>query len=648
MATQSGEFLRDEVLADIFEATVTTRGPHVAIMCGNRRWSYAQVSAEADAIARGLIRKGIRPGDFVGLWLERGPELLISQLGITKAGAAWVPFDSATPIQRVAACMADCSARGLLTSDSLQSKAVKVGLVAWTPSDLTLAVADNNLTAVRAASLSNDHAAYLIYTSGSTGTPKAIVVTHRNVCHFLRAANSIYKIGPNDVMLQAASIAFDLSVEEIWIPYLVGAKLSIATADILADTERLPSVLVEHGITVLDTVPTLASMLQKDVPTVRLIIFGGEVLPVSLLQRWTRQGRQIFNTYGPTETTIVATVAEQCPEQPITIGRPLPNYTCYLVDQDLKQVPPGEQGELLIGGPGVTAGYLNHDALTAEKFIRNPFQLKADGAGGDPVLFRSGDLVTLDEFGNLIFLSRIDHQVKIRGFRVEPAEVELKLNEISGVCHAAVIVRQDHGDNELVAFLTVEAGLTAAKIRSDLSAILPSYLVPARFEFLPELPLLASGKVDRTALRIRALPSEAEPDGQEFPQSVTEATLLAAARKIFDGRALSVNADFFTELGGHSLLAARFISAVRKDSHLKGLNLADIYEARTIRAMAERIDSRASQNSTSEDTYLPPRRLRRLICGFTQLLALPFILFMVTGPWQEMRARLNRETVPSD
>jgi non-ribosomal peptide synthetase-like protein len=631
MASQGAEFLRDEVLADIFDATVTTRGPQAAIMCGNRTWSYAQVSAEADVIARGLIREGIGPGDFVGLWFERGPELLISQLAITKAGAAWVPFDSNTPIERVATCMTDCSGKGLLTSGSLQNKAARAGLVAWTPSDLT-AVDNNNLTPARAASLTNDHAAYLIYTSGSTGIPKGTIVTHRNVCHFLRAANSIYKIGPNDVMLQAASVGFDLSVEEIWIPYLVGAKLCIATADILADTENLPGFIADHGITVLDTVPTLASMIPKDVPTVRLIIFGGEVLPDSLLQRWSRRDRQIFNTYGPTETTIVATVAEQSVEQPITIGRPLPNYTCYVVDQDLKQVRPGELGELLIGGPGVAAGYLNRDVLTAEKFIRNPFRPNAEGPGVDPVLFRSGDLVTLDAFGNLIFLSRIDDQVKIRGFRVEPAEVEAQLQEISGVCHAAVIVRQDHG-NQLVAFLTAEPGATVAKIRSDLSAILPSYMVPTRFEFLPELPLLASGKVDRPALRIRPFPSEAEPDWQEFPQSVTEATLLAAARKIFDGRPLSVNADFFTELGGHSLLAARFLSAVRKDSHLKGLNLADIYEARTIRSMAERIDSKASQNNTSEGTYLPPPRSRRFICGLAQLLALPLILSMVTAPW---------------
>jgi non-ribosomal peptide synthetase-like protein len=631
-ALEDYEFLRDEVLADIFDATVTTRGPQAAITCGNRTWSYAQVAAEAGTIARGLIRRGIGPGDFVGLWFERGPELLISQLAITNAGAAWVPFDSTTPIERVATCMADCFGKGLLASESLQNKAARAGLVAWTPSDLK-AVADNNPTCARTAFLTNDHAAYLIYTSGSTGIPKGIVVTHRNVCHFLRAANSIYKIGPNDVMLQAASVAFDLSVEEIWIPYLVGAKLCIATADILADTENLPGFLADHGITVLDIVPTLAAMLQKDVPSVRLIIFGGEVLPDSLLQRWTRQGRQIFNTYGPTETTIVATVAQQSVEQPITIGRPLPNYSCYVVDQDLKRVPPGERGELLIGGPGVTAGYLHRDALTAEKFIRNPFPSKADGPGIDPVLFRSGDLVTLDACGNLIFLSRIDDQVKIRGFRIEAAEVEIKLNEISGVCHGAVIVRQDHGDNQLVAFIRAEPGVTAAKIRCDLSTVLPSYMVPARFEFLPELPLLASGKVDRQALRSRPLLSEAERDWQEFPQSVTEATLVAAAAQVFDGRALSLNADFFTELGGHSLLAARFLSAVRRDSHLKGLNLADIYEARTIRSMAKRIDSRVAEDNTSEDAYLPPPRLHRLICGFAQLLVLPFILSMVTAPW---------------
>lgn len=224
----------------------------------------------------------------------------------------------------------------------------------------------------RARGLTPDHPAYLIYTSGSTGTPKGIVVSHRNICHFLRAGNEIYGLTGEDVVFQGASVAFDLSMEEIWIPYLVGATLIVASPEMMGDAEKLPDLLTQAGVTVLDTVPTLLALLPRDVPGVRVILLGGEALPAPLIARWARPDRRIFNTYGPTEATVVATVAEVQPGETVTIGRPIPNYTAYICDEALRIVAPGEQGELVIGGPGVAQGYLRRPELTAEKFVANP------------------------------------------------------------------------------------------------------------------------------------------------------------------------------------------------------------------------------------------------------------------------------------
>ncbi len=232
----------------------------------------------------------------------------------------------------------------------------------------------------------------MIYTSGSTGVPKGIVITGRNICHYLRSANALYAIGPADIVFQGASVAFDLSMEEIWIPYLVGASLFVATREMLGEADALPDVLNAAAVTVLDTVPTLLALLSRDVASLRLIILGGEACPPTLGARWCRPGRTIYNSYGPTETTVVATAALVEPGEPVTIGGPIPNYTCYVVDDALNLLDRGQEGELLIGGPGVAAGYLNRDALTREKFIANPFRT----GGIDPVLYRSGDAVALD------------------------------------------------------------------------------------------------------------------------------------------------------------------------------------------------------------------------------------------------------------
>ena len=626
------DLLRDEVLAEIFASTVRERPNHPALKDSHRTLTYAQVWLQATAIARGLSRSGVAPGDMVGLWMPRGIDLLVTQIAITLAGAAWLPFDAEAPVERIGTCLADAQAKGLVTAPALSEKATAAGVSIWTP-ELLSALDDGVAMEPRPAGMDADKPAYLIYTSGSTGTPKGIVISQRNICHFLRSANALYGISADDVVFQGASVAFDLSMEEIWVPYLAGATLWVATPETMGDAEKLPDILESAGITVLDTVPTLLGILPRDIPTVRLILLGGEALPPSIVQKWSRADRRIFNTYGPTEATVVATAAEVVPGGTLTIGKPIANYTSYIVDEDLNLLPHGIQGELLIGGPGVADGYLGRPELTAEKFITNPFGAYTD-ISADPRLYRSGDAVSLDTDGNIAFHGRIDDQIKIRGFRVELGEIEAVLCEQAGVNQAAVVLRTDDGMDRLVAFIVGEPGVVTegAVLRAGLRDQLPPYMIPAHYESVGALPRLVSGKVDKKTLKAAPLSAPPATGDQEPPRNETEAVLLEAAKRVLGSQALPFDADFFMDLGGHSLLAARFISAVREIPAYAGITLQDVYGARTLRGMAKLLDARGI-GKVEDLSFAPPPLARRFFCGLAQALGLVVILTLTTAQW---------------
>ncbi|MEI8144349.1 MAG: Pls/PosA family non-ribosomal peptide synthetase [Alphaproteobacteria bacterium] len=623
------DFLRDEVLADLLLATVAAHPDRIAMIEGERSFTFSEVEARSRRIAQGLIARGIGPGDVVGLWMPRGTALLIAQIGITRTGAAWLPFDAEAPVERIAECLVDAEAKGLVTNDPGKARAEALGLTAFTSADLALR--DDTLPVpARPVGLTSDHPAYLIYTSGSTGVPKGIVITHANICHFLRSANAIYGINADDVVFQGASVAFDLSMEEIWIPYMVGATLIVASPEVMGDTDRLVDMLDAHRVTVLDTVPTLLAMLPRDVPSLRVIILGGEACPPAIVNKWAGPSRHLFNSYGPTEATVVATIAEVAIGEPVTIGTPIPNYTCYVVDPEtLGLLPAGVEGELLIGGPGVARGYLKRDDLTAAKFIANPFVSNE----GDTTLYRSGDAVKIDDLGRIQFLGRIDDQVKIRGFRVELGEIEARLQSLDGITHAAVVLRRDDGLDRLVAFVVVTPGTEpdSRAIRRTLSDSLPSYMIPSRFETVVSLPKLTSGKIDRKALKVAPL-ALIEATAEEEPASEAEAVLVAAAKKVFPGQPIGLEADFFTEMGGHSLIAARFIGHVREDARFAGLTLQDVYGSRTIRAMASAVESRGVA-ALRDLSFEAPPLMRRILCGIAQAVTLPLILFFTAAQW---------------
>lgn len=630
---QHPELIRAEILADIFESTAQRIPEKTALSCGNHRLSYGELNQLADRVAGHLILAGVKPGQIVGLWLPRGIDLLVMQLGIAKTGAAWLPFDSETPPDRIKVCLDDANAAGLLCCAAKADALADLDCPVWTAEALKHPL---DTPAPQRSGAQPGDPAYIIYTSGSTGKPKGILINQGAICHFLRSENAILGIREDDRVYQGFSVAFDMSFEEIWISYLVGATLWIAPREVSADPEALPLALIEQQISVLHAVPTLLALFACDIPNLRLINLGGEACPESLVSRWARPGRQVFNTYGPTEATVSASLAELHAGQPVTIGKPLPNYNLLIIDpaveNGLRLLARGETGELCISGPGVAAGYLGRPDLTLEKFIANPWAENPQ----DDRIYRTGDLARIDPDGRIQCQGRTDDQVKIRGFRVELGEIETALTRQGGVGTAAVLLRQDDGIERLVAYLVPDSDFVpvAATLRSALAESLPPYMVPVHIEMLSEMPRLTSGKIDRKALRARPLVIPAGHIGDsDEAETPAEVILFAELNKLFPGQAIRRAADFFNDFGGHSLFAARLASALRRNPKFSGFTVRDIYQQRSIGRIADVLAESGETPATTETEWTPPSSLKRWLCGAAQGIIIPGLIVLRMAQW---------------
>jgi non-ribosomal peptide synthetase-like protein len=633
------DLLRNETLPDLLEATVARVPEKVALIFGERTLSYGELNDAADRVASCLLTQGARHGQMIGLWLPRGLDLLIAQAGVAKAGTAWLPFDVETPVARIEVCLDDAQSPGLLTCRSQLPLLAGFARTVWVLEDLLETLAADAPLARRGADFTPDSPAYVIYTSGSTGKPKGICIGQRSICHFLRSENEVLGVCEDDRVYQGFSVAFDMSFEEIWISYLVGATLWLAPREIVGDPDVLTQVLEDNRITVLHAVPTLLALFPRDIVGLRLINLGGEMCPQSLAERWAESvhtpERQLFNTYGPTEATVSASLAELRRGEPVTIGKPLPNYGLLVVDADMQLLPPGETGELCIIGPGVAEGYLGRPDLTAEKFVVNPYAAGEHEAR----LYHTGDLARIDAAGNIQCLGRVDDQVKIRGFRVELGEIETILAKEPGVGTTAVVVKGVGGVEQLVAYYVADAKTSpqAAGLRKNLAAQLPPYMVPLHFEVVRTLPRLTSGKIDRKALR--ALPlaqSDVASDSEsDVPEGAAEEALFAGLRRLFPGQPLHRNADFFTDLGGHSLLAARLVSLLRADSCFAGVTVHDVYRERRLGAIAAAVAAKevAAGGDIRAPVIVETPLLRRVLCGLAQAVILPPMVCLRMAQW---------------
>ncbi|MBX7222506.1 MAG: amino acid adenylation domain-containing protein [Blastocatellia bacterium] len=621
------DFLLNECLPDIFFHTAQRCPQHPALVWGEQVVTYGQLEQAGNLVATALCHQGAQPGKVIGLFLPRGANLLIGQIGISFSGAAWLPFDAETPLDRVQTCLTASQSIGLVTCRVWVERLRTVNVPVWAIEDL-LATGDASPLPRRAQPTDP---AYVIYTSGSTGLPKGIVISHASICHFLRSENEVLGVNENDRVYQGFSLAFDMSFEEIWISYLVGATLWIAPPQLVTDPDGLAQAITTNNLTVLHAVPTLMGLISAPLPTLRVLNLGGEACPDALVEQVVRPGRKVFNTYGPTEATVSATVERLVAGRQVTIGMPLPNYELMVVDEQLRPLPAGAVGEICIAGPGLALGYLGRADLTAEKFVEQ--QLCPESS--HTRWYRTGDLGRMEPGGPLHCLGRVDSQVKIRGFRVELGEIEALLAAAPGIKAAAAVVRPVAEVEQLVAFVVADGNASEPEhLRRELMLRVPPYMVPARIEALDQLPRLTSGKVDRKALVSLPLHSNgtAAATSSALPRNEEERTLYSILEKLFPGCSLHPEADFFNDLGGHSLLAAKLVSLLRKDVRYTDLSVREIYSGSRLEEIAAAMH-RSQHRETATRTFIAIPSWKRRLCGLAQALIVPILVFLRVAEW---------------
>ncbi|MGH9591973.1 MAG: non-ribosomal peptide synthetase, partial [Bryobacteraceae bacterium] len=551
----------------------------VAVESGNVQLTYGELSARSNRLARKLQKLGVGPERLVGLCVERSPEMVVALLGILKAGGAYVPLDPQFPKERLAYMLEDSEARVLITQTHLRDtvpsqKATVVCLDDTEWEQESSAAVDSGAGA--------ENLAYVIYTSGSTGKPKGVQITHRSVVNLLASMQREPGMGPEDRLLAVTTLSFDIAGLEMYLPLVSGARVVIAPRSAVADGEALTELLAQCGATVMQATPVTWRLLLEAGwrnGAGKKVLCGGEALPLELAQRLVQTGAEVWNVYGPTETTIWSALQRIEPGAgTVAIGRPIANTRIYLLDENRQLVPAGVVGEIHIAGDGVARGYWQRPELTAERFVEDPFR------AGER-MYRTGDVGRWRSDGTLECLGRVDHQVKIRGYRIELGEIESVLEQIPGIRQAVTIVREDvAGDPRLTAYL-VTRNKTAADpqaVRQALQAHLPDYMVPVAYVTLDAFPLTPNKKVDR-----KALPAPATvPIERVAPRGALETQLASTWKYVLGVERISIYDNFF-DLGGHSLLAIALFS--RLEPVFGKLPVSLLFEAPTVAQMATRL-----------------------------------------------------------
>ena len=578
----------DQRVHDLFEAQVAKAPEAVAVEYEAQRLTYRELNQHANRLAHHLRSLGVGPEVRVAIAVERSMTMVVGILAILKAGGAYVPLDPAYPMSRLSFMMKDARAAVLLTQSRLVDKLPAHGArIVRLDGDAASWAELPGTTPVSGAS--PDNAMYVTYTSGSTGQPKGVVVQGRGVVSLLSLPHMETRYRAPSKVLQRASMSFDTLVVELIGPLLAGACVVLLEAGAEADTHALARAIRDRGVTYVDLAPTLLRYLLEEpefcqAASLRLVNTGGEPLSAALIEAFeARCTAELWNAYGPTEATVEATVwpvERRRSSTSVRIGRPLPNYRAYVLDRAGNLVPKGIRGELFLAGVGLARGYLDRPALTAERFVPDPFS-REPGAR----MYRTGDLVRWDEDGQLEFLGRADDQVKIRGFRVELGEIEAALAAHVAVTSCAVIAREDTpGDKRLVAYVVARpAEGTASALREHLRSRLPEHMIPASFVFLEALPLAPTGKIDRQALPAPGASSDRASAAHTAPRNDKELGLSAIWAEVLRVEPIGVHDDFFA-LGGNSILTLRVVNLARR----LGLTLTarDIFTHPTIAALA--------------------------------------------------------------
>jgi amino acid adenylation domain-containing protein len=592
---------RGGCLHDLVVAQAERSPDAIAVTEPGNELTYRQLVQRANGVAQQLNELGVRPESRVAVLADRSVESIVGMLGILAAGAAYVPLDPLSPAGRLAYVLQDASVLALLTPIALCEQARRIAAQTPTLDGPVLVIAEAPASDVPPIStVGEQNAAYVIYTSGTTGNPKGVVIEHRSAMNLVKAFVARHNFA-NQRLLMIPPLVFDASVGDVFPILAVGATLVLHPAPAELDCLELQQFCAKCSITAIDTSTALwrrwaqgfASSQWRDpiLPSVGLMMFGGESLPLDQIRSFTRltEGRiTLCNHYGPTEGTVCATVlmtrdGSELSGTDLPLGRPLPGVQLYVLDQDLELLPRGVEGELYIGGVGVARGYLGESEQTAERFLRDPFSESKNAR-----IYGTRDVVRWNADDTLQFLGRRDNQVKIRGFRIELGEIEARLNEHPSVGDAVLLAREDQpGDKRLVAYLRTQADvrIDVEALRTHLGALLPEYMVPAAYVQLPVFPLTTNGKLDRKALPAPAADAYfARP--YEAPLGEPEHLLARIWADVLKLELVGRHDNFF-ELGGHSLLAITTIERAKRAG--LQIDMQMLFAAPTLKALASMV-----------------------------------------------------------
>ncbi|MFP3114379.1 amino acid adenylation domain-containing protein [Streptomyces sp. Iso 434] len=581
----------------LFARQAALRPDAVAVATAERQLTYGELDRRANRLAHHLRALGVGPDVPVALFLERDLELLVGMVAVVKAGGAYVPLAPGLPAERLGFIVEDTAAPVVITTGELVD-----GLPRGTACRAVLLDRDARRIAARPATeppaeAGPDHLAYLVYTSGSTGTPKGVMVPHRALADLCAWHVDVYDVGPEDRTAQTAGLGFDAAVWEIWPALTAGARIDLPSDAVLGNPAALVEWLTDRRTTVCFLATPLAEVVLEQ-PAVagthlRTLLTGGDTL-----HRSPAAGLpfRLVNNYGPTESAVVATAGEAHPAEDggaPAIGRPVDNSSAYVLDRYGRPVPTGVAGELHLAGEGLARGYAQRPALTAERFVADPF-----GPPGSR-MYRTGDLVRYRPDGSLDYLGRIDSQVKLRGFRIELGEIENVLAGLAEVSQAAVLVEEVPGRaGRLVAYTVAEEGATVRpeELTARTREVLPGYMVPARVEVLPAMPLTPNGKIDRRALAAAA-PGTTSPGAHVAPRTETERALAGIWAEVLSVARVGVEDNFFA-LGGDSILSLQVVARARR----AGLRLLsrDIFRHQTVAALAPHVTHDETTTGTAE------------------------------------------------
>jgi len=569
------EYPEDKCVHELFSIEAGKNADKIAVEFENQSITYAELEQRADLLSGYLIRKGVQCGDLVGIHMDRCIEMVVAMLGILKAGAGYVPLDPDYPAERIQYMMQDAGIRVLLTQSHLappldESAIQPIFLdTQWPHLAGGKDEASHGMPTGNGKKPGPESIAYVLYTSGSTGKPKGVEIPHRGLVNFLMTMSRTPGIGAEDTLLAVTTLSFDIAGLELFLPLLNGAKVIIASRELASDAHSLMKVLEAKEITMMQATPSTWRMLLVSgwEGSSRLkILCGGEAFPKDLAKSLVAGCKEVWNMYGPTETTIWSTCYRITdPEQPILVGRPIGNTQAFILDGNLEPVPIGVPGELYLGGDGVALGYHNRPDLTEKAFVRSPFAQLFKR----PTIYKTGDLCRYHADGNIEYLHRIDTQVKVRGFRIELGEIENRLEEHESVKQAIAVVKElAPGDARIAAYIVPQDGeeIIGTELRQHLRDNLPDYMIPQYFIEEQSFPLTPAGKIDRKLLTSRFQVGGIHDEDQIIePVSDSEQYLASLWKEILRIDEVSTHHNFFN-IGGHSLLAMQVIARIAKDT----------------------------------------------------------------------------------